>query len=74
MKYPTKGVSFPDLSLWIAAKQRAGEQGRSFSNYVRRLIEKDLEGAGVSTLQEQAPPYKVTAIRRPKTKTPSNTP
>lgn len=45
MSVRTQGVSFSD-DLLEAAKRRAKSDGRSFSNYVRSLIRRDLDEGG----------------------------
>lgn len=63
VKYVTKGVSFPDDYRYLAdyAKARAAEDGRSFSNWVCRLIEEHRReheaAASGAVLHEEAPAY-----------------
>jgi hypothetical protein len=54
-KYPTTGISIPDKELLMAARAKAKSQGRSLSNYIVRLLEKDLEDANMEWRERQNP-------------------
>lgn len=64
MSARTQGVSFSD-ELLEAAKQRARSDGRSFSNYVRTLIRRDLNLSGGREMEHAHKPSRKRNRKHP---------